>query len=354
MNFQGPAKRLEDIDLPRIAHAIGCGEDEIHAVIDVETSGDSSDDRGRLKMLFEPHRFWKNLGPGAKRDRAAVLGLAYPVWGTRPYPGDSYPRLRRAMAIDETAALKSASWGLGQILGENHAEAGYPTVQAMIADFTLDEDNHLEAMVRFIRAAGLDEAIRAHDWTAFARRYNGPHQARHGYAVRLARRFAWWSGIRDTPWSPDPTPPAPPAKSLLSHLRETSPMTTLSLAPVVLDVIDAAIRRAGSDPAIPIEPRHAAAVAEDVTAAVAQDPRFRDVAAQVEHATNAEPWYQSRVTWGAVLTGLASVASAFGIALAPEDREVLVGILAAAGSLFGAALTLYGRWRARRPIGALR
>ncbi len=208
MNFQGPAKRLEDVDLPRIAHAIGVGEDEIHAVIDVETSGDSTDGQGRLRMLFEPHRFWRNLGPGWGRDAAVGRGLAYPHWGQKPYPNDSYPVLLQAMAIDETAALKSASWGLGQILGENHVLAGYPTVQAMIADFILDEDNHLEAMVRFIRASGLADAIRAHDWTAFARRYNGPHHARHGYAIRLSRRFEWWSRIRDTPWVPDPEGPA--------------------------------------------------------------------------------------------------------------------------------------------------
>ncbi len=211
--FAGPKKRLEDIDLPRIARAIGCGEDEIHAVIDVETAGGGSDAQGRLAMLFEPHRFWRNLGPGPLRDRAAALGLAYERWGTKPYPADSYPVLLKAIAIDETAALKSASWGLGQILGENHALAGYSTVQAMIRDFTLDEDNHLEAMVRFIKARGLDEALRTHDWTAFARGYNGPHHARHGYAQRLARRHAWWLAIRDTPFAPEP----PEGPSLLAR-----------------------------------------------------------------------------------------------------------------------------------------
>lgn len=223
--FTGPTRRLEDIDLPRIAHAIGCGEDELHAVIDVETHGGSTDAQGRLRMLFEPHRFWKNLGPGPARDRAATLGLAYPNWGAMPYPPDSYPTLLKALAIDETAALKSASWGLGQILGENYALAGYANVQAMIRDFTLDEDNHLEAMVRFIRAAGLDDELRAHDWAAFARGYNGPQHARHGYAQRLARRYAWWAAIRDTALTPSGAEPprpeaaAPLARRVLGWLR---------------------------------------------------------------------------------------------------------------------------------------
>ena len=39
MNFHGKAKRLDDVDLPRVAARIGVGEDEIHAVLDVETAG---------------------------------------------------------------------------------------------------------------------------------------------------------------------------------------------------------------------------------------------------------------------------------------------------------------------------
>ncbi|MBB3996858.1 N-acetylmuramidase family protein [Aureimonas pseudogalii] len=200
--FRGVAKPLDDIDLPRLGHRIGVGEDEIHAVIDVEAAGGAWDARGRPKMLFEPHRFWKNLGPGEKRDRAVAAGLAYPSWGEKPYPGDSYPRLALAMAIDETAALKSASWGLGQILGENHAMVGFDTVQAMVMATLDDADRHLEMMVAFILSARLDGALRAHDWARFARGYNGPQYAKHGYHTRLAAAYARWSRIRDTPWSP--------------------------------------------------------------------------------------------------------------------------------------------------------
>jgi hypothetical protein len=35
--FKGAAKRIEDVDLPRIGHMIGVGEDKIHAVLDVES-----------------------------------------------------------------------------------------------------------------------------------------------------------------------------------------------------------------------------------------------------------------------------------------------------------------------------
>lgn len=216
--FKGAAKRIDDIDLPKLGHLLGVGEDEIHAFIDAETSGSGFDTKGRPKMLFEPHVFYKQLS-GDARSRAVKQGLAYATWGQKPYPADSYPRLLLAMDIDETAALKSASWGLGQVLGVNHKAAGFPTVQAMVAAMMEDEENHLLASVNFILANKLDDELRAHDWAGFARGYNGPAYKKNGYDRKLREAFEKWSRIKDTPWtppgaadpipSPKPTPPKP-------------------------------------------------------------------------------------------------------------------------------------------------
>jgi hypothetical protein len=203
MIFTGAAKRLADSDLPRIGHMIGVGEDELHAFLEVETSGGGFDAHGRPKMLFEPHRFYANLS-GTKRALAVKGGLAYPVWGSKPYPKDSYPRLVAAIAIDETAALRSASWGIGQIMGENHVDAGYVSPQAMVAAFLDGEAEQLEAAVRFIKANHLDDELRAHNWAALARGYNGPQYAKNGYHTKLAAAFKKWAAIRDTPWAPEP------------------------------------------------------------------------------------------------------------------------------------------------------
>jgi hypothetical protein len=200
--WKGRAKRLDDIDLPKIGHQIGVGEDVIHAILDVESRGSGFDGQGRVAMLFEPHIFWRELGPGKKRDLAAGMGIAYPKWKPGAYPADSYPRMIAAMKIDATAALRSASWGLGQVMGFNHALAGYETPQDMVATFADDEERQLEAMIRFIRKAGLADELRRLDWTGFARGYNGPGFAKNDYHNRLARRYAHWQRIRDTPWSP--------------------------------------------------------------------------------------------------------------------------------------------------------
>lgn len=200
--FKGAARRLDDIDLPRIGSKIGVGEDELHAFMDVEAAGSGFDGKGRPKMLFEPHVFYRNLS-GASRTAAVKAGLAYKKWGTKPYPKDSYPRLEQAMLINEAAALKSASWGLGQILGENHRMVGYATPQAMVKGFMEDEELHLEAMVEFLISAGIDDDLREHDWAAVARVYNGPGYRKHNYHGRMAAAFRKWQGVGDTPWTPD-------------------------------------------------------------------------------------------------------------------------------------------------------
>ncbi|WP_243368848.1 N-acetylmuramidase family protein [Microvirga solisilvae] len=206
--FRGAAKRLDDIDLPRIGHRIGVGEDEIHAFMDVETRGSGFDEQGRPKILFEPHVFYRNLS-GTKLDTAIRQGLACKSWGQIPYGKESaqYGKLEKALRIDETAALKACSWGLAQILGENHLDAGYDTPQSMVLAFMADEETHLDAMVSFLIANRLDDDLREHRWEALARGYNGPGYAKNGYHLKLPIAFEKWRKIRDTPWSPEAPPP---------------------------------------------------------------------------------------------------------------------------------------------------
>lgn len=206
-NFIGAAKRLDDIDLPRIAEQIGCGEDELHAFMDVEAAGSGFDRHGRPKMLFEPHVFYRLLGKGTKRDRAVREGLAYPKWGTKPYPADSYPALQRAILIDEDKALQAASWGLAQILGENYAAAGFASVESMVEAFMEDEEDHLQAAVTFIVSKGIDDDLREHRWADFARIYNGPGYKKNKYDEKLAKAFKKWAGIPDTPYTSENKPP---------------------------------------------------------------------------------------------------------------------------------------------------
>jgi hypothetical protein len=236
-DFRGAARRLKDEALPRIASRIDCGEDELHAFLDVEAAGSGFDKQGRPKMLFEPHGFYRNLSV-ARRNEAVNAGLAYKAWKPGNYPADSYPRLIKAMAIDETAALKAASWGLGQILGENHKLVGYATPQMMVRAFMDDEEKHVEAIVAFLIETGIADDLKAHRWAVVARVYNGKEYARHNYHGRMAIAYAKWSRIKDTPWTPgmdavvvaemqkpvlEPDPPIPPPPDIPAPEPAPSP-----------------------------------------------------------------------------------------------------------------------------------
>ena len=200
---------LADVDLPREGHRIGVGEDEIHALIDVESAGRGFDDVGRVRMLFEPHIFYRELGAGPARDEAVRLGLAYKSWKPGAYPRDSYPRLERAIALCDRhgrgwePALRACSWGLGQIMGFNCKLAGYPTAYEMVCAFRESEGIQLRGMVDFVKNTGLDDELRRHDWHGLARGYNGAGYRKNGYHTKLAASYARWSKIKDTPWSPE-------------------------------------------------------------------------------------------------------------------------------------------------------
>lgn len=218
-SFRGKAKRLDDLDLPRIGQLLGVGEDEIHAVMDVESRG-GFDKNGRPAMLFEPHVFWRLLKDDpVLQSRAVAAGVARKNW-IRDYPPDSYPRLEVAMSISRGRALMAASWGAFQILGSNYALAGYRSVEEMVQDFMDDEENHLKAMATFVLRSGLDDELRNHDWAGFARGYNGPEYGKNGYDKKLALAYKKWSNIRDTPFAPqkEPEPKAQKTNTALSAL----------------------------------------------------------------------------------------------------------------------------------------
>lgn len=102
-----------------------------------------------------------------------------------------------------------------------------------------------------------------------------------------------------------------------------------------------AVVSAASDPANNLTPADVA----PVTAAIADA-----VSPMVLSATNNEPWYQSRVTWGALASILLPLLGVLGVTSDVLDADTFVAIGMAAGSAVGGFITLYGRWRARKPL----
>lgn len=191
MNFIGTGQLLSGNDYARAAKALGCDEPAIRAVTFVEARGNGFDKKRRPIMLPERHVFYRNLS-GRKRDSAVTAGLAYPDWRSGNYPAtqdERYRLLEEMMAIDEAAALKACSWGIGQVLGENHLMCGFSSPRALVEKCLEGEGGQLDVMVGFIKGAGLAIHLRRKDWAAFARGYNGPGYAKNQYDKKLARAY---------------------------------------------------------------------------------------------------------------------------------------------------------------------
>ncbi len=188
MGFRGAARPLQPGDIQAAASRLGCRAVALQAVLEVEAGGRAFDSRGRPVVEFEPHVFWRNL-PSSLRSRAQAEGLAWPAWRPGHYPGTSdgmYDQIARACAIDEDAALKATSWGIGQTLGEEHEAAGYSDVRALVLDAMESAAAQLAMMASEIMHDGLAPALAGENWAAFARGYNGPGYAANHYDTKLA------------------------------------------------------------------------------------------------------------------------------------------------------------------------
>jgi hypothetical protein len=144
---------------------------------------------GLPPILFEGHVFHR-LTDGRFSDPYPTI--SHRRWTSANYRGGrrEYDRLAFAMSLDETAALEATSWGAFQIMGSNHDAAGFETVRAFV-DAQMTHAGQFETILAFLEAnPAMMDALRARDWGAFARRYNGPGYAARGYDERLATAYS--------------------------------------------------------------------------------------------------------------------------------------------------------------------
>ena len=184
--FAGAAEPLTAQGFRKVLADLDVEIPELLAVLAVESKACGYLPDRRPIILFERHIFHKRTGGRFSRSNPDI---------SSPEPGGyaglarEYPRLEQAAKLDRTVALMSASWGAGQIMGFNYAAAGFANVETMVAAMQESEDAQLTAIANFIESEGLTRLLRARDWAAFARKYNGPAYAKNKYDVRLAGAY---------------------------------------------------------------------------------------------------------------------------------------------------------------------
>jgi len=161
----------------------------VDAVLEVESRGSgfllNEPMPARPKILFEAHWFYRLTPLPVSKTRP---DLSSPTWNQGLYKGGSaeWDRLADAMKFDFRQALKSCSYGLGQVMGFNHKIAGCDTIEQFIEENFPSEYFQALHMFNFCDSEGLIPAMRDSDWTTFARVYNGPEYAKNRYHIKLA------------------------------------------------------------------------------------------------------------------------------------------------------------------------
>ena len=206
------------------AEKLGVDVASVRAVASVESSGKGLFQDGRPVILFERHIFYRELltkrnaeaKNRVKLENPTVVGDALATMvanalrsvknavdqimiqkpdicntATGGYLGGvhEYDRLAKAQAIDEEAALRSCSWGAFQVMGFHAEFLGFKDVFEFVEHAKTDA-GHLDIFMRFIQKnPSLLKALRAKNWTEFARLYSGPAFAKNQYDTKMAAAF---------------------------------------------------------------------------------------------------------------------------------------------------------------------
>ena len=164
----------------------------VKAVIKVESRGRGFNREKEMIILFEGHIFWRELEKIGLDPSSMVKGnedILYKKPNYKYYNRPQYPRLEKAKKIDEVAGLNSASYGMFQVMGFNHKLAGFDSVLEMVNSLSKSEKNQLEAFINFLKNTACYKDLKAKDWKAFARHYNGLMYDRNQYDIKLEKAY---------------------------------------------------------------------------------------------------------------------------------------------------------------------
>src|SRR3569833_1052849 len=160
LEFSGLAARMDELAIAAAAVELGCNAAAVRAVIDVESRGGFLPDR-RPKILFERLYFSRLTG---RRFDGEYPDISNPQPGGYKGGAAEYVRLAQAIELARNAALRSASRGAFQIMGDNCNACGFDGVESFVAAMVSSEPAQIEALVAIVKACGLADNLARSDW----------------------------------------------------------------------------------------------------------------------------------------------------------------------------------------------
>lgn len=192
---EGP---LTDADFEELGQALGVEAAAIKAIVEIETGRTHKGFYAEGKPIIN---FDLNVFRNAARRRGVDLSrhagsVALQPINVAKYGGQQkaqQARLDAAMAIDSIAAIDGTFWGMFQIGGFNWKLCGMSSRQEFVKMMSRSEYDQLRLFGNYMENTGLLKHLKAKNWAAFSRIYNGPSYAARGYHTRMAAAYAKFS-----------------------------------------------------------------------------------------------------------------------------------------------------------------
>ena len=198
LNYRKKHKSSPDIqewDYEMFGKLLGVNPACLKAVQKVETGGKGGFERnGKPQILFEGHVFWRELtkiGIDPVKIQSGNENILYKTWTKSKYVGGpgEWIRFEKAKNINESAAIKSASWGMFQIMGNNYVLCGCTNIKEFYNLMCKDKFSQFLLGMEFLKQSKLIPYLVKQDWAGFAKGYNGPNYAKNSYDKRLRDAF---------------------------------------------------------------------------------------------------------------------------------------------------------------------
>ncbi|MDD2961260.1 MAG: N-acetylmuramidase family protein [Muribaculaceae bacterium] len=186
--------KLTEEDYDKIAQELDIEIAAIKAVVSIEAgkSHKGFAEPGVPIINFDKNIFVKFLSKAGISTQKYKGNIAFSRVNIKKYGSYSkaqFARLNAAKEINADIANMATFWGMFQIGGFNWKKCGASSIDEFVFQMSYSEEMQLELFARFLINSDLVKYLKAKNWRAFARAYNGPSYASKGYHKSLASAY---------------------------------------------------------------------------------------------------------------------------------------------------------------------
>ena len=179
---------LTDEDFRIVAKELDVEVAAIKAVVEIEAGSQMKGffAPGVPVINFDPSMYarFRSKAPSKAGDKGAKVPA-----GLKGYALKEWTQLTNARRVNVQGADMGTFWGMFKIGGFNYRQCGCKSIEEFVDRMSYSDYEQLELFAAFITSGGMLADLRARNWAAFSRKYNGPSYARRGYHTRMANAY---------------------------------------------------------------------------------------------------------------------------------------------------------------------